>query len=116
MHKLLGPIFIVIALSGNSALAAIIDTDEDGVPDSVDNCTLAANPEQTDTDNDGFGNRCDADFNNDNIVNDIDLDLFGAQMFTSNPLSDLLEDGYVNMLDYGVFGSLYGNPPGPAAP
>ena len=28
-----------------------------------------ANPDQRDTNGDGFGNACDADLNNDNIVN-----------------------------------------------
>jgi len=35
------------------------DTDGDGVPDSVDNCPLVANPDQSDVNNSGLGDACD---------------------------------------------------------
>lgn len=35
------------------------DTDSDGVPDCVDNCTLTANPDQADCDANGIGDACD---------------------------------------------------------
>jgi len=35
------------------------DTDNDGVPDTLDNCPLIANPLQRDSDNDGIGDLCD---------------------------------------------------------
>jgi len=35
------------------------DTDVDGVPDGCDNCPNDANADQTDTDEDGFGDPCD---------------------------------------------------------
>ena len=38
------------------------DTDEDGVPDDIDNCPNVANPNQSDDDMDGIGNYCDPDF------------------------------------------------------
>ena len=53
--------------------APVVDTDGDGVPDAADNCTLVANPAQTDSNGDGFGNRCDTDLNNDNITNGLDV-------------------------------------------
>ena len=34
------------------------DSDDDGTPDTTDNCRLVAN-DQTDTDGDGFGDKCD---------------------------------------------------------
>ena len=37
------------------------DQDNDGIKDPVDNCPLATNPAQQDTDNDGIGNACDDD-------------------------------------------------------
>lgn len=47
----------------------IVDTDEDGVADSIDNCPTAANTGQLDQDNDGFGNVCDSDLDGDGVVN-----------------------------------------------
>lgn len=35
------------------------DTDGDGINDSVDNCPAISNPDQTDVDEDGFGDFCD---------------------------------------------------------
>ena len=37
----------------------IVDTDEDGVPDSEDNCPTTANPDQANTDGDELGDACD---------------------------------------------------------
>lgn len=49
------------------------DSDADGVPDSDDNCILAANPDQYDRNGDGYGNRCDADVDNDGRVTAADV-------------------------------------------
>jgi hypothetical protein len=35
------------------------DADHDSVPDSIDNCPAAANPDQADSDGDGIGDACD---------------------------------------------------------
>jgi hypothetical protein len=48
------------------------DTDGDGVDDVVDSCVLVANPLQTDTDHDGFGNECDADDDADGLADTSD--------------------------------------------
>lgn len=61
----------IAALAGPSA-----DTDGDGVFDVLDNCSARANPPPTqdcDTDDDGYGNFCDGDFNNDYVVNATDF-------------------------------------------
>ncbi|TWT42033.1 Alpha-agarase precursor [Phycisphaerae bacterium RAS1] len=43
------------------------DSDDDGVPDSTDNCDFISNPDQTDTDGDGQGDACDNDDDNDGL-------------------------------------------------
>jgi hypothetical protein len=45
------------------------DSDGDGVPDPLDNCPLAFNPDQTDTDGDGIGDVCDDDLDGDGVPN-----------------------------------------------
>jgi hypothetical protein len=52
------------------------DSDTDGIVDSLDNCKLVDNPTQVDSDHDGYGNRCDADLNNNGFTNGADTTLF----------------------------------------
>jgi Thrombospondin type 3 repeat len=47
----------------------ILDTDEDGVADTSDNCPLTPNTDQLDQDGDGVGNVCDSDLDGDNVDN-----------------------------------------------
>jgi hypothetical protein len=39
--------------------AGALDTDGDGIPDCADNCPTVFNPDQSDLDHDGIGDRCD---------------------------------------------------------
>ena len=80
----------------------------------MDNCTLVPNANQRDTDGDGYGNICDADINNDGIVNVIDLGLFRAVFFTGDADADFNGDGIVNVIDLGVLKSGFFQPPGPS--
>ena len=50
------------------------DTDDDGVPDTTDNCPEDANPGQADADNDGVGDVCDPTPNGEVIPGDINGD------------------------------------------
>ena len=99
---------------GSATTQACPDTDGDGVPDNVDNCTLVPNPTQCDADKDGYGNHCDADFNNDLIVNNLDIGPFRAGFGTTDPVTDLNCDGITNNLDVGPLRSMFGKPPGPS--
>ncbi len=48
------------------------DADGDGVVDVNDNCPADYNPEQIDSDDDGYGDICDVDLDNDGIEDDVD--------------------------------------------
>lgn len=92
------------------------DTDGDGIPDSRDNCTDTANANQRDSDGDGYGDVCDADVNNDGIVNSIDVSIvrnaFGARGANR---ADINGDGIVNTLDASALRRLFATRPGPSA-
>lgn len=96
-------------------LSAAYDADDDGVANDVDNCLAAANPLQRDTDGDGFGNLCDADFNNDGVVNFVDLGQMKAVFFSNDADADLNGDGFVNFGDLGIMKLRFFLPPGPSA-
>jgi hypothetical protein len=123
----LGPLDNVdaIASAPMACPAPIGDLDGDGIDDSCDNCLLAAfpNPDQTDTDVDGFGNVCDADFNQDGITGGIDFNalrlafgsILGGPAYRS--AIDMsgpggIPDGVIGGPDFGrlfvMFGSLAG--------
>ena len=52
--------------------ATVRDRDGDGVLEPSDNCALAANPDQVDSDGDGQGDACDPDDDNDGVVDEFD--------------------------------------------
>ncbi|MFK8015220.1 MAG: thrombospondin type 3 repeat-containing protein [Gammaproteobacteria bacterium] len=94
---------------------AAFDSDGDGFTDDVDNCSLTANPDQTDTDSDQIGNVCDADLNNDCVVNAADLGLLRSRFFTTDPDADFNVDGIVNVGDLGIMRAAFFTEPGPSA-
>ena len=73
---------------GTPVLQSTGDADGDGILDEADNCITKKNADQRDTDGDGYGNICDPDFNNNNIV---------------------------DPTDFSLAKSLFGKPPGPSA-
>ncbi len=91
-----------------------LDTDGDGVADSSDNCILVKNPAQRDTDNDGYGNYCDPDFDNNLVVNAEDLAFLKNRFFSSDPDADLNGNGSVNSADLAILKSMFFQAPGPS--
>ena len=111
----------------NGAPLALIDYDQDGdgVRNADDNCINLPNgyliPDaggnsQLDADADGYGNLCDADFNQNGVTNTIDLGIFKAAYGSTDSLTDLNGDGFVNTLDLGRFKAEFGTLPGPSGP
>ena len=80
-------------------LTELPDEDDDGVGDPEDNCLALANADQRDTNLDGYGNLCDADFDGNEVVNTIDLGVFKQSYLTAqgdpgyDPDADLDGDG-----------------------
>jgi len=91
------------------------DDDSDTVLDGLDNCLFKYNNSQRDTDNDGYGNVCDADFNNNRIVDPLDFSLLKSVLGSPvAPDQDLNGNGIVDPLDFSVLKSLLGQSPGPS--
>jgi len=105
-------LLVVVALLGCVFDASAQDSDGDGTPDVADNCLNVSNT-QVDPDLDGYGNRCDADFDQDGDIDEDDFDYYYS--CTIDPACDLDEDGFIGGIDeFGVFSSMFGGPPGPS--
>lgn len=98
-----------------------VDQDADAVGDVCDNCVLDANPDQcntngngTDAGQDDFGNACDADLDNNNIVNTFDLSILRSNFGETGLIdADLNCDGVVNTFDLARMRNRFGAAPGP---
>jgi hypothetical protein len=143
-----------LALTPVQVLAANNDLDDDAVIDKMDNCVpwsadefdrfAAQNPRvrgvQTDTDGDGFGNRCDSDYDNSGVVGfpdflifaalfgAVDTDRHGGEetkmawdtvfemkgILLTPELADHNDDGRVDVEDFNILLEGWGLPPGPS--
>jgi len=92
------------------------DADNDGVDDSIDNCTTEANADQRDTNGDGYGNICDADLNNDGLVTVTDFLILRSVLNTADADADadLNGDLLVTVTDFLLLRSSLNQPPGPS--
>ncbi len=136
-----------VSIGGSWAIGALpgselTDTDGDQVPDSVDNCVRVANPGQADFDQDGFGDACDADLDNDGVVSRLDVRAVSRCSHTDLHLpvpygepgdakrrinrrqsiksrtceaADLDGNGKIDRLDLRLARRALGQPPGPSA-
>lgn len=107
----------------NANAGVIADADGDLIPDVLDNCPKASFPNgpgqapnnQIDIDADGFGNRCDADY--DQVNASVDLDDFTLFLAAfGGPGGSIYDHDFVNATidldDFTIFLSLFGGPPG----
>ncbi len=97
------------------AMSFAEDTDSDGIDDRQDNCIEISNPDQRDSNGDGFGNICDADLDNNGTVSFADLNLFKSKFGTADQNADFDGNGSVSFADLSIFKSLFGLAPGPSA-
>ena len=94
----------------------VADRDSDGVSNDRDNCIFIANASQIDMDNDGIGNRCDPDVNNDCLVNVTDFLALRSKIgSTTSPVFDFNSDGVVNGADYLIMKAYLSKSPGPGS-
>lgn len=92
-----------------------VDSDNDDVADAADNCTALANTDQRDTDGDGFGNLCDADFDNDCVINFSDLAAISELFFQNGDLNEDMDgDGTVSFSDLALVKASLFEAPGPS--
>jgi len=106
----------------SASAGAVADADGDLVPDQFDNCRAVANgpnqlTNQVDSDLDGYGNRCDTDYDNSTTTTTAD---FGAFLgtFGTNSLGETDHDGSgtITTADFGIFLGKFSAPPGNPGP
>ncbi len=94
------------------------DFDGDGIGDSLDNCSQAANPAQDDTDLDDCGNLCDADYGQSGVVSSGDfgafLGAFGTNDQEKQHTPPIDATTVVGSGDFGFFFANFGKVPGPS--
>lgn len=96
------------------------DQDGDRACDLMDNCLFMENPEQRDTNANGYGNRCDADFNEDGVVDLTDIIILTLASGSVegdpeyDPDVDMDGDGAIGQSDLDLLVPLYGEPLGPS--
>ena len=106
-------VFILMLLASQPLSATGTDSDADGVADSTDNCTYTHNPNQADSNQDGFGNACDSDLDNDGDVDNSDLEILKLHFWGSNVDADLDGSGNADFLDLAIMADQTGTGPGP---
>jgi subtilisin family serine protease len=96
------------------------DADGDGVCDDRDTCLAVADPSQADSDLDGFGDACDADYDQTGLVGAGDFNLMREQLGRRagepgfDPRFDHDGDGAIGSGDFNLLRSSLASAPGPS--
>ncbi len=104
----------------NTTATVNVDSDGDEVWYNEDNCILIYNPDQRDINNDGYGNICDPDIDDDGTVDYDDyIILAGAYISTIGDTNyderaDFDNDDSIDYDDYIILAGAYGSAPGPS--
>lgn len=115
---------ILAHVSGAGSPACTLDADNDGACDSqgADNCTAVANPGQRDDDEDGYGNICDWDTNQDCAIGAADISATYSRSLDAAPWTpkssgayDVDEDGIVGAPDVAAISANSHGNPGPTS-
>ena len=98
------------------------DDDNDAVLDTLDNCLGESNPDQLDTNNDGYGNPCDSDLTNDGLVGLPDFLVLTGKFGLSvgdpgyDPEVDFTGEGKIGVPDFLVLSEQWGGRARPVGP
>ena len=82
-------------------ISFVADADNDGIEDGPDNCPMKANPGQSDLNNDGAGDVCDTDSDNDtdSVFDAMDVDADGDGLIEIHTVAQL------NMMRHNLAGT-----------
>jgi hypothetical protein len=83
-----------------NGVAALYGSDNDGIPDSMDNCPETSNPGQRDYDGDGEGNACDDDDDADGMSDRYENNNGFNRLNPKDADKDADGDGYTNLEEY----------------
>ncbi len=101
--------------SGGAVLVfGLEDPDDDDAGHLVDNCTAQTNVAQRDTDDDGIGNVCDYDLNNDCRIDFADLLALSEVFASDDENADFNGDGTVDANDLRLMKASFFGAPGPS--
>ncbi|MDJ0865754.1 MAG: S8 family serine peptidase [Myxococcota bacterium] len=106
--------------AGADADTELPDEDKDRSPNPFDNCLGLFNPDQVDSDGDGYGNRCDADYDGGGRVGIPDFNrlraAFGARCETPayDPAIDSDSNCAIGLSDFNLLRATFGGAPGPS--
>jgi hypothetical protein len=101
-------------------LVLIRDADRDGIADAQDDCLEVPNRDQLDANGDGYGDACDADYDDDGVVGGSDFNTFRRAFGSEKgypgfePACDHDGSWSIDFGDLAVLRRSLGRPPGPS--